>query len=48
MESKRSPQNAVNNLVYYRGGSYALVGLNAAHTPIDRVKVELLPLKESS
>jgi outer membrane cobalamin receptor len=31
----------VNNLVYYRGGSFTLVGLKAAYTPIDRVKVEL-------
>jgi iron complex outermembrane receptor protein len=41
MESKRWLQNAVNNLVYYRGGSFTLVDVKAAYAPIDRVKVEL-------
>jgi iron complex outermembrane receptor protein len=41
VESKRWLQNAVNNLVYYRGGSFTLVGLKAAYTPIDPVKVEV-------
>jgi iron complex outermembrane receptor protein len=41
IEGKRWLQNAVNNLVYYRGGSFTLVGLKAAYTPIEHVKVEL-------
>ena len=40
-ESKRWLQSAVNNLVYYQGGSFALVGLKAAYNPIDPLKIEL-------
>jgi hypothetical protein len=32
---KRWLRNAVNNLVYYRGGSFTLVGLKAACVPGD-------------
>ena len=40
-ESKRWLQSAFNNLVYYQGGSFALVGLKAAYNPIDPLKIEL-------
>ena len=41
IESKRWLQNAVNNLVYYRGASFTLVGLKYRVHPVDHVKVEL-------
>lgn len=41
VESKRWLQNAVNNLVYYRGGSFTLVGLKASYQPVERVTMEL-------
>lgn len=41
LESKRWLQSAINNLVYYQGGSFTLVGLKAAYSPIDPLKVEL-------
>jgi iron complex outermembrane recepter protein len=41
LESKRWLQSAINNLVYYQGGSFTLVSLNAAYNPIDPLKVEL-------
>lgn len=41
MESKRWLQNNVNNLVYYRGGSFTLVGLRAAYNPVDPVKIQV-------
>jgi len=41
VESKRWLQNAVNNLVYYRGGSFTLVDLKAAYNPVDPVKIEV-------
>jgi iron complex outermembrane receptor protein len=41
MESKRWLQNNVNNLVYYRGGSFTLVGLKAAYNPVDPVKIQV-------
>jgi hypothetical protein len=42
---KRWLRNAVNNLVYYRGDSFTLVGLKAACAPQRRARVLL---KESS
>ena len=41
LESRRWLQSAINNLVYYQGGSFTLVGLKAAYNPIDPLKVEL-------
>jgi iron complex outermembrane receptor protein len=41
MESKRWLQNAVNNLIYYRGGSFTLVGLKASYQPTDPFTIEL-------
>jgi outer membrane receptor protein involved in Fe transport len=41
MESKRWLQNNVNNLVYYRGGSFTLVGLRATYNPVDPVKIQV-------
>jgi iron complex outermembrane receptor protein len=41
MESNRWLQNAVNNLIYYRGGNFTLVGLKAAYQPVPPVTIEL-------
>ncbi len=41
VESKRWLQNAVNNLNYYRGGSFTLVGLKAAYQPVQPVTIEV-------
>jgi hypothetical protein len=35
LASKRWLRRAVNNLVYYREGSFTLVGLKAAYAPSD-------------
>jgi iron complex outermembrane receptor protein len=41
IQSKRWLQSAVNNLIYYRGGSFTLVGLKAAYHPVEPVTIEL-------
>jgi iron complex outermembrane receptor protein len=41
MQSQRWLQSAVNNLIYYRGGSFTLVGLKAAYQPAQPVTIEL-------
>ena len=41
MESRRWLQSYINNLVYYQGGSFTLVGLKAAYNPIDPLHIEL-------
>jgi len=41
VESKRWLQSAVNNLVYYRGGSFTLLGVKAAYRPIEPLTIEL-------
>jgi iron complex outermembrane receptor protein len=41
LQSRRWLQNAVNNLIYYRGGSFTLVGLKAAYQPVPTLTLEL-------
>jgi iron complex outermembrane receptor protein len=41
IESKRWLQSSVNNLVYYRGGSFTLVGIKGSYQPIEPLKIEL-------
>jgi iron complex outermembrane receptor protein len=40
-ESKRWLQGYLNNLVYYQGGSFALLAVKAAYNPIDPLHIEL-------
>ena len=41
IESPRWFQGAVNNLLYYRGGSFTLLGLKASYKPIEKLTIEL-------
>ena len=41
IQSKKWLQGAVNNLLYYRGGSFTLLGLKASYNPIEKVTIEL-------
>jgi iron complex outermembrane recepter protein len=41
IESQRWLQSWMNNLVYYRGGSFTLVDIKGSYQPLEPVKIEL-------
>jgi iron complex outermembrane recepter protein len=41
MEGRRWLQNALNDLVYYRTGSYTLVSLKGSYWPTERIELEI-------
>jgi hypothetical protein len=34
-------RRTVDNLIYYRGGSFTLPGLKASYQPVETIKIEL-------